>query len=278
MAKRSKKRQAQFRGRMRREISKATRARVSARIKRLRKEGVPEKQAIAIAMRQEGVPKKRRNPKRAKKTKRLKPPKRARSCVAAKQPGGRGRKKAVRPSRRARSCVKQRTNPRWYDRLATSADARKYHDVAKVNRAYWNLSAGDRAAAVRKLERRGRRGRRAAIAIAKLEKRHAEGARPPRRNNPGMTDAEAHAEYVRTHWGEAGKGRVHVSKSANPAHGTATKLGTLVAVVYRTNKRGDGVSDYEHVFEGRKPTLAYNAGGLLVVGGDYTIEKGGIDG
>lgn len=268
MAKRSKKRA----------VTKATRARVSARIKRLRKEGVPEKQAIAIAMRQEGAAKKRNPKRRAKKTKRLKPPKRARSCIAAKQPGGRGRKKAIRPKRRARSCVKQRSNPRWYNRLATSADAHRYHDVAKVNRAYWNLPSKDRAAAVRKLERKGRRGRRAAIAIAKLEKRHAEGARLPRRQNPGMTDDEARAEYVRTHWGEKGKGRVRVSRSANPAHGTATKLGTLVAVVYRTSKRGDGVSDYEHVFEGRRPTLAYNDGGLLVVGGDYAIEKGGIDG
>ncbi len=49
--------------------------------------------------------------------------------------------------------------------------------------------------------------------------------------------------------------------------------------MYRTRKGADRrLTEYEHDFEGRVPVLAYNEGGLFVVGGSYTIEEGGITG
>lgn len=94
-----------------------------------------------------------------------------------------------------------------------------------------------------------------------------------------MSDADASREYERTHWGERGKERIRRTGAPDPRYGTATKLGQLVAVVYETRKGGDAEpTEYEHQFEGRRPDLVYNAGGLLIAGGDYTIEEGGIKG
>lgn len=97
-----------------------------------------------------------------------------------------------------------------------------------------------------------------------------------------MSDVAAAREYERTHWGDTGRaGKPRVGRAANPAHGTAVELGELVSVTYRTRKgKGRRVRryDYEHDFEDQLPTLAYNEGGLLVVGGAYTIRKGGITG
>lgn len=93
-----------------------------------------------------------------------------------------------------------------------------------------------------------------------------------------MTDTAAADEYERTHWGLRGRGQVSERRAADPSHGTATELGTLVSVVYETDKKGDGRSEYEHAFEGRRPKLVYNAGGLMIVGGSYKIARGGIDG
>lgn len=94
-----------------------------------------------------------------------------------------------------------------------------------------------------------------------------------------MSDAEAAREYERTHWGLRGKQKVIRKGAPDPRYGTATKLGRLVSVVYETRKGGDGEpTQYEHEFEGRRPDLVYNAGGLLIAGGDYVIEEGGIKG
>ena len=94
-----------------------------------------------------------------------------------------------------------------------------------------------------------------------------------------MTDGQARREYERTHWGEKGRDRVTLSRASNPAHGALTELGQLVSVVYLTKKGGDReLVEYEHEFEKEKPRLAYNAGGLVVVGGTYKIREGGIDG
>jgi hypothetical protein len=94
-----------------------------------------------------------------------------------------------------------------------------------------------------------------------------------------MTDASARREYERTHWGNRGRDRVSRRGAPDPRYGTATKLGRLVSVVYETRKGGDHEpTEYEHEFEGRRPDLVYNAGGLLIAGGDYTIEEGGIKG
>lgn len=94
-----------------------------------------------------------------------------------------------------------------------------------------------------------------------------------------MSDAVAAREYERTHWGQKGKQGVRVRGAADPRFGTATKMGRLVSVVYETRKGGDSEpTEYEHEFEGRRPDLLYNAGGLIISGGDYTIEEGGIKG
>lgn len=94
-----------------------------------------------------------------------------------------------------------------------------------------------------------------------------------------MSDAEAMREYERTHWGHTGRKSVRELRAADPAHGTGTEMGELVEVVYRTRKGRKGkVVEYEHAFEDRLPTLAYNDGGLIIAGGSYTIERGGITG
>jgi hypothetical protein len=151
-------------------------------------------------------------------------------------------------------------------------------DRARPNAAYWHQPRSARARNLRKLVRGTPRQRRAAVAIAKCEV--SEGRGPPRRSNPGgMSDEAALREYERTHWGEKGRARVSQAVAANPRHGTATKLGKLVKVIYLTKKGGDReLTEYDHDFEGRLPDLVYNDGGLLIAGGSYRIKEGGIDG
>jgi hypothetical protein len=195
-------------------------------------------------------------------------PAKTRRAVATK-----ARRKVPRPRRSGR--------PRepWFSRCLRSVAAKKYaRDPAAVcAAAWWKRSPAEREKIVRRLERGTPRERRAAVAIAKAEAHHA--YPPPRRCNPGMSDAAAVAEYERTHWGERGRGRVRRGRAADPTRGTATQLGQLVAVTYRTKKKGDGRAvDYEHEFEGRLPRLLYNEGGLFIAGGDYVVKTGGITG
>lgn len=152
--------------------------------------------------------------------------------------------------------------------------ARVRSPAAVCGASWWRLPELQRAAIVARLERgKGRRDRRQAYALARAEERHR------RKKNPKEDDAGARREYVRTHWGERGSGRVRKARAARPDHGTATELGKLVAVVYRTKKKGDRRrTDYEHEFDGPLPTLAYNDGGLIVAGGGYRILSGGITG
>lgn len=187
-------------------------------------------------------------------------------------------KKGKKRARRARR-TSARPPKRWFDRCLRSVAAKRYaRDPAAVcGAAWWRRPPAEREAIVRRLERGNRTERRTAVGIAKAEQQRAD-RRPPRRGNPGMNERQAIAEYERTHWGEKGQQRIRRGSAADPRHGTATELGELVQVVYRTKKRGDGLSEYEHFFEGPRPRLAYNAGGLLVVGGDYTVKKGGITG
>jgi hypothetical protein len=173
----------------------------------------------------------------------------------------------------------RRPPKRWFDSCLRSVAAKKYaRDPAAVcAAAWWRRPPADRAKIVRRLERGSPRERRTAVAIAKAEARRADG--PQRRRNPGMSDAGAVSEYERTHWGERGRGRVQRARAADPTRGTATQLGQLVAVTYRTKKKGDGGPvDYEHEFEGRLPRLLYNEGGLFIAGGDYVVKTGGITG
>ena len=150
-------------------------------------------------------------------------------------------------------------------------------DRARMSADYWRIPRAARAANLHKLRRGTPRQRRAAVAIARAERVRAEG--PPRKHNGRMTDAGALAEYERTHWGERGRASVRRAGAPDPRHGTATKLGELVSVVYLTKKGGDReLTEYEHAFEKRRPELVYNDGGLMIAGGDYVIAEGGIDG
>ena len=187
----------------------------------------------------------------------------------------------VRPNPKKRRPKKRRPARDELAPLARSIVARQGKRrvglTATPNAAYWRQPRAARAANLRKLVRGTPRQKRAAVAIAKCE---VAASKPPRRGNPrGMSDQGALAEYERTHWGERGRQRVSTARAADPRHGTATKLGKLVSVVYLTEKKGDdGPTEYEHAFEGKLPELVYNDGGLLIAGGSYHIKEGGIDG
>jgi hypothetical protein len=84
--------------------------------------------------------------------------------------------------------------------------------------------------------------------------------------------------YARVHWGERGLARVRKLGAPNPYYEPATELGTLVQVVYRTTKRGDGESDYFHDFESPRPVLGFSRAGLFILGGGYTVTTHGIEG
>lgn len=80
------------------------------------------------------------------------------------------------------------------------------------------------------------------------------------------------------HWGIPAK-RV-TRRRVSPAPKVLTELGELVAVTYRTRKRGESAQFFEHEFEGRRPRLAMDIKNkrLHVVGGDYTVKAEGITG
>ena len=217
----------------------------------------------------------RATPKRAaSKTKRPRAPKRA----AAKKRSA-GPKKGGPKKRQNRAIL----SPKWYEKILASPPgqyATRHHpkDLAHGNAAYWRLPAHKRAAHALALFRKGGRSRRKAVAIARAEQRHAEGPPQLRRNPGGFSEAEARRQYTRKHWGLRGQGAVREGRAPDPRQGTLVKLGELREVTYRTSKRGDGLSDYVHEFEGRRPTLAFGPGGLVVVGGSYRVRDGGIDG
>lgn len=215
------------------------------------------------------------NPK--KKSPKKKPKKKA-TRAAPKRAAPKKRPAARKPSKKA---TRPRPIGRWWDRILASPEARRYPrgDRATLHAPYLKLSQRQRAAQVQRMFRAGGRQRRAAVAIACAERDRADGP-PARRSNPRpMTDAGALDEYERTHWGRRGRQSIRAGQAADPAFGTATVLGELVEVVYETRKGSDReVVHYEHEFEGPRPKLAYNAGGLLIVGGDYTVRRGGITG
>lgn len=107
------------------------------------------------------------------------------------------------------------------------------------------------------------------------------GGQPKARHaNPqgGPSDARAGLAYVVTHWGHPGQRKTTTQPAANPSFGTYTALGKLKAVVYETNKLGDGLSEYEHEFDAPYPVLAFNAATkkLIIAGGRYTVTARGI--
>lgn len=183
---------------------------------------------------------------------------------------------------RKKSKKRKSARPKRADELtriaARLAYGRKHRgDRATVSASYWTTPRSIRAAKLRSLARGNARQKRAAAALAVAELAH-EG--PPRKKNgAGMTDAQAAREYTRSHWGDRGRRGIVRTGAPNPAHGTASKLGRLHSVTYETVKKGDGEPTlYEHEFEGKRPTLIYNDGGLLIAGGDYVISAHGIEG
>jgi hypothetical protein len=125
--------------------------------------------------------------------------------------------------------------------------------------------------------------------IRALEQRQRTGN--PRR---GAANPESpQAAYERTHWGQAGR----VTKP-RPMHVPDPRAGPLVIlgqhvieIVYATDK-GDGLEEFRHTFGrahragtehgpaslARCPVLAFNKDGLVIAGGQYAVETGGIVG
>lgn len=87
------------------------------------------------------------------------------------------------------------------------------------------------------------------------------------------------AEYRRTHWGTEPEAQsLSVARVANPFLGDLVEMGGLVAVTYETTKDGEA-AHWTHKFRrGALPILAYNAGGLVIVGGGYRVTDRGIEG
>jgi hypothetical protein len=95
--------------------------------------------------------------------------------------------------------------------------------------------------------------------------------------------AKALAKYREVHWGVKGKGALSVDVPDPFLVGEVpVVLGELVSVTYGTIKGGDGkIVNYEHAFGKRGrglPLLAFNSSGLLIAGGDYTVNFRGIVG
>jgi hypothetical protein len=71
-----------------------------------------------------------------------------------------------------------------------------------------------------------------------------------------------------------------VARRASPKPKVAVKLGDLYSVTYRTRKKGEPVTLFEHEFEGHLPTLAMDIENkrLHLMGGSYTVTADGITG
>lgn len=96
-------------------------------------------------------------------------------------------------------------------------------------------------------------------------------------------DAEqlAHAEYVKTHWGDPGEWRNKNLRCADPKEVYFAVLGRLHAVTYETRKgRLRPVELWEHEFDRPAPVLCYSPKSklLLIAGGGYTVTARGIEG
>lgn len=99
--------------------------------------------------------------------------------------------------------------------------------------------------------------------------------------NPAGSELLEQARKFRQdfHWGIPA--RKVVTGKIPPRPRVLVKLGRLESVVYRTNKKGDGLSHYEHEFSedgGKKPSLCVDpsSGKLHIVGGSYRVEERGI--
>jgi hypothetical protein len=100
-------------------------------------------------------------------------------------------------------------------------------------------------------------------------------------SNPGNPeDIEKASQFSEDfHWGIPAKKVARRKVSPPPKVGV--KLGELVAVTYRTRKRGESATDFYHEFgkPGKKPQLVMDARSkrLHIVGGGYTVTSRGIE-
>ena len=94
--------------------------------------------------------------------------------------------------------------------------------------------------------------------------------------------AELQAIYEGTHEGALPPRELRVMGAPSPFRADLVELGALVAVTYRTVKgtgRHERYHDWEHEFGPKKlPVLAFNAEGLVILGGKYRVTPRGIVG
>lgn len=89
----------------------------------------------------------------------------------------------------------------------------------------------------------------------------------------------AQHEFRRFHWDEEPDALVRASAPVVTPGSVLVEIGELREVVYRTTKGGGEVTDWWHAFKDRRPVLAFNSSGrLVVVGGSYKITPRGIVG
>jgi hypothetical protein len=85
-------------------------------------------------------------------------------------------------------------------------------------------------------------------------------------------------DFKRFHWDDEAREIIEATAPGVPRGAVLYQLGELVQIVYRASKAGD-VFDWEHDFKTPRPALAATrAGGLVIVGGSYSVTDRGIVG
>jgi hypothetical protein len=96
--------------------------------------------------------------------------------------------------------------------------------------------------------------------------------------------AKEQREYLRTHWGQPGEDVVCEGTEAGPP---LERIGSVLVVVYTVKKGTGGLTDWEHEFEGTRPSLVEHRcrarkcdgrGKLALRGGTYRVKREGIVG
>lgn len=84
-------------------------------------------------------------------------------------------------------------------------------------------------------------------------------------------------DYRAFHWGDPGDFDRKKMFVPSPHAGRIYLIGELVDLTYLARK-GREMAEWNHRFEKKRPLLAYNTEGLLIVAGDYRVETRGIVG
>ena len=85
-------------------------------------------------------------------------------------------------------------------------------------------------------------------------------------------------DFKSFHWGDEATREVEEGAPAVAPGDLLYELGELVEVVYETSKNGE-TFEWQHTFEHPRPRLAATkTGGLVVVGGSYSVNNRGIVG